>query len=47
MLKKHWISIYFDGAVPAGEVQRLIENSFLLVVSKMTKKGEQSLSIYL
>jgi len=28
MDKKHWIPIYFDGTVPVGEVQRLIDNSF-------------------
>jgi len=47
MDKKHWVSIYFDGTVPVGEVQRLIDNSFLLVVSKMTKKDQQSLILHL
>jgi len=46
MDKKHWISIYFDGTVPVGEVQRLIDNSFLLVVSKMTKKDQQSILLH-
>lgn len=46
MDKKHWISIYFDGTVPTGEVQRLIDNSFLLVVSKMTKKDQKSIQIH-
>jgi len=38
MNKKHWISVYFDGNVPQGEVERLIDNSFDLVVSKLPKK---------
>ena len=43
MDKKHWISVYFDQSVPNGEVLRLIDNSFNLVVSKMTKKDQQSI----
>ena len=46
MDKKHWVSIYFDETVPAGEVQRLIDNSFLLVVSKMAKKDQKSIQIH-
>lgn len=41
MDKKHWISIYFDNTVPTGEVKRLIDNSFMLVVSKMPKKEQK------
>lgn len=47
MDKKHWISIYFDGTVPQGEVERLIDNSFLLVVDKMTNKDQQSILVHL
>ncbi|QBF84034.1 hypothetical protein EXU30_16160 [Shewanella maritima] len=55
MDKKHWISIYFDskpvdmltttklGAVPQGEVERLVDSSFELVVSKLTKKDQTSI----
>jgi len=46
MIKQHWISIYFDGAVSAGEVKRLIDNSYLLVVSKMTKNDQVAASIH-
>ena len=46
MDKKHWISVYFDGTVPTGEVQRLIDNSYDLVVSKMPKKDQQSLLVH-
>ena len=43
MDKRHWISVYFDETVPQGEVERLIDNSFKLVVSKMTKKDQVSI----
>ncbi|WP_041736583.1 MmcQ/YjbR family DNA-binding protein [Colwellia psychrerythraea] len=45
MDKKHWISIYFDSSVPENEVLRLIDNSYMLVVSKMTKKDQESILI--
>lgn len=38
MNKKHWISVYFDGSVPKGEVERLIDNSFELVVKSLNKQ---------
>jgi predicted DNA-binding protein (MmcQ/YjbR family) len=47
MDKKHWISVYFDGSVPKGEVKRLIDNSFLLVIEKMSKKEQQSILVHL
>lgn len=43
MNKKHWISIYFDKTVPTNEVKRLIDNSFMLVVSKLTKRDQASI----
>jgi len=47
MDKKHWISVYFDGTVPSNEVLRLIDNSYALVVSKMSKKDQKSILIHL
>lgn len=49
MDKRHWISIYFDEKepVPEGEVQRLIDQSFLLVVHKLPKKAQASIHINL
>ena len=46
MNKKHWISVYFDGSVPMNEVLRLIDNSYLLVVNKMSKKAQQSILLH-
>lgn len=47
MNKANWNSIILDGSIPQGEIERMIDNSFKLVVSKMTKKDQQSLSIHL
>jgi predicted DNA-binding protein (MmcQ/YjbR family) len=46
MNKKHWISVYFDGSIPQGEVERMIDNSYMLVVNKMTKKYQQSINFH-
>ena len=43
MNKKHWISIYFDGSVAGGEIERLIDGSYDLVVSKLPKLARISL----
>jgi predicted DNA-binding protein (MmcQ/YjbR family) len=47
MNKRLWITVILDGSVPKGELERLIDNSFKLVVSKMTKKDQQSISLYI
>jgi len=40
MIKSAWNSIILDGLIPQGEIERMMDNSFMLVVSKMTKKGQ-------
>ena len=47
MNKKLWNTIIFDGSIPQGEIERMIDNSFKLVVSKMTKKDQQSILVHL
>ncbi|WP_111978005.1 MmcQ/YjbR family DNA-binding protein [Algibacillus agarilyticus] len=47
MSKKHWNTIILDGSIPQGEIERMIDNSFNLVVSKMTKKDQASIMIHL
>jgi len=39
--------VILDGTIPAGEIERMIDNSFMLVVKKMTKKDQQSINILL
>ena len=36
MNKKHWNTVLIDGSVPQGEIERMIDNSFMLVVGKMS-----------
>jgi len=47
MNKRNWNSIILDGSIPQGEIERMIDNSFHLVVSKMTKKDQQSILVHL
>ena len=47
MNKSFWNSIILDGSIPKGEIERMIDNSFNLVVSKMTKKDQQSILVHL
>jgi predicted DNA-binding protein (MmcQ/YjbR family) len=47
MNKKNWNSVILDGSIPQGELERMIDNSYKLVVSKMTKKDQASISLHL
>ena len=43
MNKKHWNTVILNGEVPMGELQRMIDNSYALVVKGMTKAERRSL----
>jgi len=47
MNKALWNTVILDGSIPQGEIERMIDNSFLLVVAKMSKKDQQSILIHL
>lgn len=47
MNKKLWNTIILDGSIPQGEIERMIDNSFLLVVNNMTKKDQASILVHL
>lgn len=47
MNKRLWNTVILDGSIPQGEIERMIDNSFKLVVNKMTKKDQQSILAYL
>ena len=47
MSKKLWNSVILDASIPQGEIERMMDNSYLLVVSKMTKKDQQSIFIHI
>jgi len=47
MLKRLWNTIILDGSIPKGEIERMMDNSYMLVVSKMTKKDQASILVHL
>ena len=47
MNKANWNSIILDGSIPKGEIERMMDNSYLLTVSKMTKKDQASILVHL
>ncbi len=47
MIKSSWDSIILDSSIPQGEIERMMDNSYLLVVSKMTKKDQVSILVHL
>ncbi|WP_028115591.1 MmcQ/YjbR family DNA-binding protein [Ferrimonas senticii] len=38
MNKTHWNTVILDGTVPAGEIQRMIDHSYQLVIAALPKK---------
>lgn len=47
MNKLHWNTVILDGSIPIGEIERMIDNSYLLVLSKMSKKDQASILIHI
>lgn len=47
MNKAQWNTVILDGSIPQGEIERMIDNSYMLVVSKMPKKDQASLLMHL
>ncbi|KAF7787980.1 hypothetical protein PRUB_a2522 [Pseudoalteromonas rubra] len=47
MNKRLWNTVILDGSVPRGEIERMIDNSFLLVVQKMPKKQREAVLLHL
>ena len=45
MNKRHWNTITLDGSIPVGELQRMIDNSYSLVVAGLTRAQRQALEI--
>lgn len=46
MNKAQWNTVILDGSIPQGEIERMIDNSYQLVVSKMPKKDQESLLLH-
>ncbi|MEO2278929.1 MmcQ/YjbR family DNA-binding protein [Pseudoalteromonas pernae] len=47
MDKRHWNTIILDGSIPDGELQRFIDNSYLLVVEKLPVKVKKRILMLL
>ena len=45
MNKRHWNTLVLDGSIPQGEIERMIENSFALVVKGLPRAQRQGLEI--
>lgn len=45
MNKKHWNTISLDGSLPVGEIERMIDNSYALVVKSLPKAQRLGLSL--
>ena len=45
MNKRHWNTVCLDGSIPRGEIERMIDNSYALVVRSLSKAERQGLEI--
>lgn len=45
MNKKHWNTVTLDGSIPAGELERMIDNSYALVVKGLPKNARMGLEV--
>jgi len=45
MNKRHWNTVVLDGSIPDSELERMIDNSYALVVSGLNRGDRQSLEV--
>lgn len=45
MNKVHWNTIILDGSIPRGEIERMIDHSYTLVVKKLKKAEREALEL--
>lgn len=45
MNKRHWNTVILDGSIPRGEIERMIDNSYSLVVRGLPARERQALEI--
>lgn len=43
MNKRHWNTVVLDGSIPVGELQRMIDNSYALVVAGIPAQKRKAL----
>jgi predicted DNA-binding protein (MmcQ/YjbR family) len=47
MNKLHWNTVILDGSIPVGEIERMIDNSFNLVVGNLPKQQQRAIQLHL
>jgi predicted DNA-binding protein (MmcQ/YjbR family) len=47
MNKRLWNTVILDGSIPQGEIERMIDNSFDLVVSNMPEKDRKAIEVHM
>jgi len=45
MNKKHWNTVVLDGSIPQGEIERMIDHSYTLVVKGLKKADRAALEL--
>ena len=45
MNKRHWNTVILDGSIPRGEIERMIDNSYSLVVRGLPARERRALEI--
>ena len=45
MNKRHWNTLCLDGSIPRGEIERMIDNSYALVVKSLPRAERQRLEV--
>jgi predicted DNA-binding protein (MmcQ/YjbR family) len=46
MNKAEWNTVILDSSIPQGEIERMMDNFFMLAVNKTPKKYKQSINIH-
>jgi predicted DNA-binding protein (MmcQ/YjbR family) len=45
MNKRHWNTVVFDSSIPKGEIERMVDNSYALVVQGLRKAERYALEV--
>lgn len=45
MNKRHWNTVLLDSSIPQGEIERMIDNSYALVIRKLPRLQRQGLEL--
>jgi predicted DNA-binding protein (MmcQ/YjbR family) len=45
MNKKHWNTVILDGSIPRGEIERMVDNAYALVLKGVPKAKRQAVEL--